>query len=80
MFKDGTIRKFDADYDMAESFRRILEGKNIKPHDIIMLNHENLELNLMKKYKMVYEDAHDLTDRKHNYKKALDEFLREVGG
>lgn len=80
LFKDGTVRRFDADYDMAESFRRILEGKNIKPHDLVMLKHENLELNLMKKYNMVYEDAHTMTDTKYNYKQALDEFLREVSG
>ena len=29
---------------------------------------------------MIYEDAHDLTDKKHNYKKALIRFLKEVGG
>jgi len=78
-FKDGRIKQFDPDYDMAESFRRILEGKNIKPHDIVMLRHENLELNLMKKYNMIYEDAHNLTDKKHNYKNALVKFLKEVG-
>lgn len=79
VFKDGETRKFDPDYDMAESFRRILEGKNIKPHDLVMLKHENLELNLMKKYNMVYEDAHDLTNKKHNYQDALDKFLKEMG-
>ena len=80
MFSDGTVRRFDADYDMAESFRRILEGKNIKHHDITMLKHENLELNLMKKYNMVYEDAHDLAVMKYDYKKELDEFLERLGG
>lgn len=65
---------------MSESFRRILEGKNIKPHDITMLRHENLELNLMKKYNMVYEDAHSLAEQKYNYKKELDEFLERIGG
>ena len=68
------------DYDMSESFRRILEGKNIKPHDITMLRHENLELNLMKKYNMVHEDAHSLAEQKYNYKKELDEFLERIGG
>lgn len=68
------------DYDMSESFRRILEGKNIKPHDITMLKHENLELNLMKKYNMVHEDAHSLAEQKYNYKKELDEFLERIGG
>ena len=40
-----------------------------------MLRHENLELNLMKKYNMVHEDAHTLAEQKYNYKKELDEFL-----
>lgn len=66
-FENGMVKRFDPDYDMSESFRRILEGNNIKLHDIIMLKHENLELNLMKKYNMSYEDAHALTDRKYNY-------------
>ncbi len=78
LFRNGEIRVFDPDYDMSESFRRILEGKNIKPHDLIMLKHENLELNLMRKYNMTYEDAHELTDTKYNYSKALDEFLEEM--
>ena len=80
IFADGTERQFDQDYDMSESFRRILEGKNIKPHDITMLRHENLELNLMKKYNMVHEDAHSLAEQKYNYKKELDEFLERIGG
>lgn len=80
IFADGTERQFDPDYDMSESFRRILEGKNIKPHDITMLRHENLELNLMKKYNMVHEDAHSLAEQKYNYKKELDEFLEMIGG
>lgn len=79
-FADGTVRRFDPDYDMSESFRRILEGKNIKPHDITMLKHENLELNLMKKYNMVYEDAHNMANLKYNYEKELDEFLERLGG
>lgn len=79
IFRDGSKKRFDSDYDMAESFRRILEGKNIKPHDIIMIKHENLELNLMRKYNMVYEDAHELTETKYNYAKSLVKFLEEMG-
>lgn len=80
LFANGVEKEFDPDYDMAESFRRILDGKDIKPHDITMLKHENLELNLMKKYNMVYEEAHALAERKYNYKKELDEFLERIGG
>lgn len=75
---DGTKRRFDPDYDMAESFRRILEGKNIKSHDIVMIKHEELELNLMKQYNMSYKDAHKEAEKVHNYSKALDEFLDGV--
>ncbi|MGN0348229.1 MAG: phage minor capsid protein [Roseburia sp.] len=78
-FENGMAKRFDPDYDMSESFRRILEGNNIKPHDIIMLKHENLELNLIKKYNISYKDAHALADRKYNYKKALDEFIEKLG-
>lgn len=78
-FKNGEIKLFDPDYDMAESFRRILEGNDIKQHDLVMLKHENLELNLMKKYNLVYEDAHKLANMKYNYHDALDEFLKELG-
>ncbi|MGF0064267.1 phage minor capsid protein [Lachnospiraceae bacterium SGI.085] len=77
-FADGSTRMFDPDYDMAESFRRILDGKDIKSHDIVLIKHENLELNLMKKYNLAYEDAHNLAVRKYDYEKALDEFLKEV--
>lgn len=77
-FADGSTRMFDPDYDMAESFRRILDGKDIKSHDIVLIKHENLELNLMKKYNLAYENAHNLAVRKYDYEKALDEFLKEV--
>lgn len=79
-FADGRVERFAPDYDMSESFRRILEGKNIKPHDITMINHEKLEFELMEKYNMVYEEAHAIAESKHNYKKELDEFLERLGG
>jgi len=39
-----------------------------------------LELTLMKKYNMVYEDAHELANGKYNYQKELDKFLERIGG
>lgn len=76
---DGVRKRFDPDYDMAESFRRLLDGKNIKSHDIVMLKHEELELNLMKQYNMIYEEAHKIANQSYNYSEALKEFLKEVG-
>ena len=47
---------------------------------LLTTSYENLELNLMKKYNMVYEEAHSLAEQKYNYKKELDEFLERIGG
>ena len=73
------MRRFDPNYDMAESFRRLLEGENIKEHDLVMIKHERLELNLMKRYNIPYEVAHRLANQKYNYKVALDKFLERLG-
>ena len=68
---------FHPSYYMAESFRRILEGKNIQPHDLLMLKHEWLELSLMKRYGYDYDTAHRITERKYNYSLALDKWRKE---
>lgn len=73
----GGKRRFDPDYYMAESFRRLREGENIQKHDLIMLKHERLEYELMKKLHLKYDEAHKITERKYNYQKALNKFLKE---
>ena len=64
---------------MAESFRRLHEGKNIQPHDMILLRHECLELGLMERYGYDYDTVHDITNRKYNYKFALIEWYERMG-
>ena len=64
---------------MAESFRRIHEGNNIQPHDLILLKHEWLELGLMKRYGYDYDTAHNITKRKYDYDAALNKWLKERG-
>ena len=77
LFEDGTLRRFDTSYDMAESFQRVIEGKNIQEHDIILLKHELMEANLMAgDPSMVYEIAHEIAQRKYNYAEALTEYLK----
>lgn len=68
---------FAPDYDMAQSWQRLREGKNIQKHDLIMLKHERLEYELMNRYNMKYEKAHGLTEKKYNYAKALIEYLKK---
>ena len=67
----GGYKKFDSDYDMAESFRRLREGKDIQNHDLILLKHEHLEYGLMKKFNFSYDEAHRLAESKYNYNEAL---------
>ena len=76
--RDG-FRYFDPSYDMAESFRRLMEGNNIQPHDLILLKHEWLELGLMKRYGYDYDTAHNITKRKYDYDAALNKWLKERG-
>ena len=37
--------RFEPDYDMAVSWQRLIEGKNIQEMDLVLLNHELTELN-----------------------------------
>lgn len=64
---------------MSESFRRLREGKDIQEHDIILLKHEHLEYGLMNKLGIPYDDAHELAQRKYNYKMALEKFKKKNG-
>lgn len=75
----GGIRRFDSDYDMAESFRRLREGRNIREHDLVLLRHEHLEQGLMRKLGLSYEEAHRLAERKYNYREALEAFKKGGG-
>ena len=67
--------RFDESYDIAESWRRLREGSDIKAHDIILLQHESLEYDLMSSG-MSYSDAHKIAEMEYNYANALREFLK----
>lgn len=77
--EDGR-KRFDPNYDMAESWRRLSEigGKNIQPHDLVMLSHELMEHDLMAKG-MKYDEAHELTNKTYNYQKAWIAWMKEKG-
>ncbi|MDU4480144.1 hypothetical protein [Clostridium sp.] len=64
---------FYPDYEMAIAWQRLIDGKNIKKSDIVLLHHERLESHLMNRYNYTYEIAHNITCRKYNYAKALKE-------
>lgn len=73
-FEDGTTSKFDPSYDMANSWQRLREGKNIQDHDLVMLEHEYFEVVLMGKENMAYEEAHEEANKIYNYAKEVRKF------
>lgn len=69
---------FYPSYAMAQSWQRLIDGKNIQKHDITLLKHEKMESDLMKKgYSQ--EKAHRTTEQKHNYAKESKEYYAEIG-
>lgn len=69
--------KFYPSFDMAQSFQRLLEGKDVQPHDILMLKHEHLEFAIMRKLGYNYDETHELTNTKYNYSKAEAEWMEK---
>lgn len=69
---------FEEDYDIAESIQRLREGRNIQPHDLILIQHEALEAEYMAAG-MAFEEAHSKTEELYNYTLALRIFLKANG-
>lgn len=64
---------FDPDYDMAQSFLRILNRQKVLERDIILIKHELLESNLMKENPdLTYKKAHKITNQQFNYENMLE--------
>lgn len=61
---------FYPDYQIAQSWQRLISGKGIQKHDIILLKHEYAESRYMSKG-LSQQEAHDLANKKYNYKEAL---------
>lgn len=75
---DGKIERFPADYDMAVAWKRMQEGKQ-NDTDILLFNHEYLELSYEKKYNCRVRTAHDKANKTYNWQRAIDEKLGEKG-
>ena len=65
-FADGTVKRFDSDFDQAQAWDRLSKGIGTKT-DLIMLKHEYVELTQMRLHGYDYETAHALADKKHNW-------------
>ena len=63
-------KRFDPDYEMAQSWQRLIDGKNIKK-DIVLLKHEYAELRYMEKG-LSQNEAHIKASKKYNFAKYCD--------
>jgi hypothetical protein len=70
---EDSLERFDPDYDMAVSWQRLIDGKNIQEMDLVLLRHELHESKLMKQG-TDYRTAHDTAELLHDYSK----FIREL--
>lgn len=78
---DGRFTRFDPDYAMAESWRRLSEvsGVHIEPHDVLMLEHELYEIKLLlfnSGYSVTM--AHEIAEQKYNYSEASKEYYEKL--
>ena len=71
--------RFYPSYDMAISWQRLIEGKDIQEMDIVMLKHELLEYGIMRDEKLPYSQAHDKANERYNYEEYCIELDRRAG-
>ena len=66
------IKHFAPDFAMAQSWRRLIEGK-YEPHDMTLLQHEIMERQLMGQG-LSQGEAHRVTSKDFNYQKETTEY------
>lgn len=65
--RSGGKYRFTPDYDQAEVWQRLTLNENIRQSDITFLNHELLELSIMKETGCPYEEAHEKANAVYNW-------------
>ena len=71
----GERRRFDPDCAITQSWQRLMLGKDIKPHDKTLIEHELLEMKIKKENpSMEHWKAHELASEKYDYPKEAMEY------
>ncbi len=73
----GTETVFDPSYEMAESWQRLIDGKDIQAHDLTLLKHETMESSLVEQG-MTQNQAHMITSEIYNYQKEAAEYYDNI--
>lgn len=71
----GESRPFDPDCAIAQSWQRLMIGKDIKHHDKTLIEHELLEMKIKRENPGIdHVKAHELASEKYNYPKEALEY------
>ena len=71
----GESRQFDPDCAIAQSWQRLMNGKDIKLHDKTLIEHELLEMKIKQENPGIdHVKAHELASEKYNYPKEALEY------
>ena len=71
----GESRQFDPDCAIAQSWQRLMNGKDIKPHDKTLIEHELLEMKIKQENPDIdHVKAHEMASEKYNYPKEALEY------
>ena len=75
----GTSTRFEPDCAIAQSWQRLMQGKDIKKHDRTLIEHEIYEMKLKRDNPgITHQKAHDLAQEKYNYARETDEFYDSI--
>lgn len=74
---NGELEYFEPNYEMAQSWQRLMDGKNIQNHDLTLLRHEMLEQKLMNEGK-TQSEAHIIASKHYNYAKEANEYYDKI--
>ena len=68
-------RRFDPDCAIAQSWQRLMVGKNIQPHDRILIEHELYEMEIKEKFPEIdHQTAHEMATQKYNYPMEVEKY------
>lgn len=77
--RDGGLKRFDPDYNQAQVWQRLTTGQPLWDSDITMLEHERMELNIMRETGCEYEEAHEKTQKVFNWWAEFEEEKKRRG-
>jgi len=71
----GVWMQFPPDCAIAHSWQRLIEGKDIKDHDITLIKHELYEMEIKNKEPGIsHSEAHRLAEKRYNYAEGVTKY------